>query len=215
VLTGLTAGTGVSISGTAPNLTVGIGQSVGTGDAVTFAGITSSGVVKPSTNQGSNLGSSSVYWNNIYVSNLRGDGTVYGTWTLGTGASFQASYADLAERYRSDNLDYEPGTVMVFGGNAEVTISTQANDRRVAGVITTDPAYLMNVGIEGVDIALQGRVPCKVVGKITKGDLLVTGPLAGVAMANNDPKMGTVLGKALQNYDSDIVGIIEVAVGRL
>ena len=218
VLTGLTNGTGVTISGTAPTLTVSIGQSVGTSDNVTFNSVNTAGTVRPSSNGGSALGSTSYYWSDIYVNNLRapsGGGTVYGSWTLGSGASFQATYADLAERYRSDNLEYTPGTVLVFGGTAEVTISTQMNDRRVAGVVTLDPAYLMNVGIEGVDIALQGRVPCKVIGKITKGDLLVTSGIAGVAMANNDPKMGTIIGKALQDYDSDLVGMIEVAVGRL
>jgi hypothetical protein len=173
-----------------------------------------SAAIRPDTNGSYSVGNSNYRFGDIYVNNLRGDGTVYGNWTLGTGASFQATYADLAERYRSDH-QYEPGTLVVFGGNAEVTISTQMNDRRVAGVITTAPAYLMNAGIEGVDVALQGRVPCKVIGKIQKGDLMVTSGIAGVAMANNDPKMGTVIGKALQDYDSDIVGIIEVAVGRL
>ena len=214
VLTGLTEGTGVTISGSAPNLTVAIGQSVATSATPTFAGMITSSNVRPDTNGSYSLGTSNYYYDSIYVNNLRGGGTVWGTWTLGSGATLQATYADLAERYRSDN-QYEPGTIVVFGGNAEVTISTKMNDRKVAGVITTAPAYLMNAGIDGVDVALQGRVPCKVIGKIEKGDLIVSSGIAGVAMANNDPKMGTVIGKALQNYDSDIVGIIEVAVGRL
>ena len=225
VLTGLTGGTGVSISGSAPNLTVSIGQSVATSDTPTFAGAIFSGAQRPSTDLGTTSGTSNYGWSGVYTQELRAagpapggvgekTGSIYGTWTLGAGASFQATYADLAERYRSDH-QYEPGTILVFGGETEVTISTQANDRRVAGVVTTDPAYLMNAGIEGVDIALQGRVPCKVMGKITKGDLIVTSSIAGVGMANNDPKMGTVIGKALANYDSDIVGYIEVAVGRL
>ena len=225
VLTGLTQGTGVTISGSAPNLTIAIGQNVATSAAPTFAGLLATAAVRPSTDLGTTSGSSNYGWSGVYTAELRAagaqvggvgekTGTIYGTWTLGSGASFQATYADLAERYRSDH-QYEPGTILVFGGETEVTISTQANDRRVAGVVTTDPAYLMNAGIEGVDIALQGRVPCKVMGKITKGDLIVTSSIAGVGMANNDPKMGTVIGKALANYDSDIVGYIEVAVGRL
>jgi len=139
---------------------------------------------------------------------------VQGTWKLDTNASFQATYADLAERYTSD-VQYEPGTVLVFGGEKEVTISSVANDRRVAGVVSTNPAYNMNTSIEGVDIALQGRVPCKVVGYIKKGDLMVTSSIPGVATSNDDPKTGTIIGKALEDYNSNDVGIIEVAVGRL
>ena len=141
--------------------------------------------------------------------------TVEGTWTLGAGASFQATYADLAERYSADS-EYEPGTVLVFGGEREVTVSTMSNDRKVAGVVSTNPAYDMNVECpNGVSIALQGRVPCKVVGYIRKGDLMVSSHIPGVAMANNDPKMGTVIGKALEDYQNTEVGVIEVAVGRL
>ena len=160
---------------------------------------------------------SSITTSNVYATTIQtqtGAGTIYGTWTLASGATFQATYADLAERYSSDIL-YDPGTVVVFKGNAEVTLSLQANDRTVAGVVSTNPAYLLNVDIEGVDVALQGRVPCKVVGPIQKGDMMVTSNMPGVAMANNDPKMGTVIGKALEDYASTEVGTIEVAVGRL
>jgi hypothetical protein len=103
----------------------------------------------------------------------------------------------------------------VFGGEKEVTISTISDDRRVAGVVSTNPAHLMNGGIDGVSVALQGRVPCRVYGLIYKGDLMVTSNIPGVARANNDAKMGTVIGKALENYQSTEVGTIEVVVGRL
>jgi hypothetical protein len=63
-------------------------------------------------------------------------------------------------------------------------------------------------------IALQGRVPCKVVGKIKKGDMLVTSRIPGVAVATEVAQAGTIVGKALENYDSDHIGTIEVAVGR-
>ena len=141
--------------------------------------------------------------------------TVEGSWTLGAGASFQATYADLAEKYSGDN-QYEPGTVLVFGGDREVTISSIAGDRKVAGVVSTNPAYNMNVEcINGVDVALQGRVPCKVVGFIRKGDMMTTSHIPGVATSNDNPPTGSIIGKALENYDSTEVGIIEVAVGRL
>jgi hypothetical protein len=140
---------------------------------------------------------------------------VQGTWKLDTGASFQATYADLAEKYSSDN-QYEPGTVLVFGGDREVTISSIAGDRKVAGVVSTNPAYNMNVEcINGIDVALQGRVPCKVVGFIRKGDMMTTSHVPGVATSSVNPTIGSIIGKALENYDSTEVGIIEVAVGRL
>jgi hypothetical protein len=65
-------------------------------------------------------------------------------------------------------------------------------------------------------VALVGRVPCQVVGKIAKGDCLVTGAVPGVAI-RLDPAVyqpGCLIGKALEDYDSEAVGTIEVAVGR-
>lgn len=143
--------------------------------------------------------------------------TVQGIWQLDSGASFQATWADLAEWYTSDT-DYEPGTVLEFGGDAEVRASTKQGTTKVAGVVTTNPAYVMNQGCEGTKscVALQGRVPCKVVGKVEKGDLMIASSINGVAMsAGEDARPGTIIGKALQNYDSDQIGVIEVAVGRL
>jgi hypothetical protein len=129
-----------------------------------------------------------------------------------------ARYADLAESYAADKL-YQPGTVMIFGGSAEITQSLQAVDPSVAGVVTSDPAHLMNafqIGEYIVNVALVGRVPCKVVGIVRKGDRLVTSHIPGVAMVMPDgPQLpGVLIGKALQNYDSDVPGVIEVAVGR-
>jgi hypothetical protein len=122
--------------------------------------------------------------------------------------------ADLAENYIADK-NYAPGTVVVFGGDKEITISKEYMDRRVAGVISTDPGYLMNGEINGLPVALQGRVPCNGVGTIYKGDMLVSSGIPGVATAEYNPKMGTVIGKALEDYNSTEVGTIEVVVGRL
>lgn len=143
-------------------------------------------------------------------------GTVTGNWALSAGSRLQATYADLAEYYEGDQ-DYEPGTVLVFGGDKEVTVTTQSNDRRVAGVVSDTAAYVMNTECPGVKIcvALQGRVPVKVVGKVRKGDMLVTSAKSGYAVVNNDPRAGTVIGKALVNKDDLGEGIIEVAIGRL
>jgi len=140
-------------------------------------------------------------------------GTITGNWTLTTGSKLQATYADLAEYYEADQ-EYEPGTVLEFGGDKEVTLA-QDGTTRVAGVVTTNPAYVMNTGCEGiaVAIALQGRVPVKVRGRVRKGDMLVSAG-NGYARPWNNPQLGMVIGKSLENFD-DIEGVIEIAVGRL
>lgn len=146
-------------------------------------------------------------------------GTITGNWSLSAGSKMQATYsADLAEWYTSDN-QYEPGTVLVFAGDAETTTTNLFGDSRVAGVVSTDPAYTMNAHLQekgtAVCIALQGRVPCKVVGRVKKGDLLTTSAIPGHAAKAVDPKVGTIIGKALEDKDTSEAGVIEVAVGRL
>jgi hypothetical protein len=130
------------------------------------------------------------------------------------GTATSARYADLAENYQAD-AEYTPGTVLEFGGKFEVTIA-EDETRRVAGVVSTNPAHLMNSDLTGlyvVPVALQGRVPVKVRGKIRKGDMLISGG-NGFARPTLDPKLGTIIGKALQDFDG-VEGIIEVVVGRL
>lgn len=148
-------------------------------------------------------------------------GTITGRWTL-TGTSpnesrLQATYsADLAEYYEGDK-EYEVGTVLIFGGDKEVTLTNTQGDNRVAGVVSNTAAFVMYDACPGHKnlVALQGRVPCKVVGKIKKGEMLVTSRIPGVAIAAGaDVKVGTVVGKALVSYDSDHIGTIEIAVGR-
>jgi hypothetical protein len=140
-------------------------------------------------------------------------GNLTGNWTLTSGSRLQATYADLAEYYEADVI-YEPGTVLEFGGEKEVTIAEDGTSR-VAGVVSTDPAYAMNMKCPGlaIAIALQGRVPTKVRGTIHKGDMMVSGG-NGFARPSSAPHMGTVIGKALENFDG-IEGVIEIAVGRL
>jgi hypothetical protein len=126
-----------------------------------------------------------------------------------------AKYADLAENYQSDAA-YEVGTVVMIGGEKEVTIANELETTKVAGVVSDKPAYIMNSDCPGlfVPVALQGRVPCKVIGNITKGDLLVAGIKPGVASASQNPKPGSIIGKSLENYNSSDVGIIEIMVGK-
>ena len=139
-------------------------------------------------------------------------GNVIGAYFVGTATS--AQYADVAENYTSDN-SYEPGTVLEFGGTAEVTLASDETTR-VAGIVSTNPAHLMNSMLTSehtVALALLGRVPCKVRGPIAKGDMLISAG-NGYARAKQNPIMGTVIGKALESSTGDH-SIIEVVVGRL
>ena len=141
-------------------------------------------------------------------------GNITGNWTLTAGSRLEATYADLAEYYEADK-HYEPGTVLAFGGDKEVTIA-DSGTTKVAGIVSTNPAYVMNSSCPGehtVALALQGRVPCQVRGSIKKGDMLIS---AGNGFAHTAPFpiLGTVIGKSLENFDG-VEGIIEVAVGRL
>lgn len=147
------------------------------------------------------LGAPNLKFLTVYANVFEGEATV-------------ARYADLAENYVADT-NYEPGTVLEFGGSNEVTLAKNET-KKVAGVVSSNPAYLMNSACQGnyvVSLALQGRVPCKVTGTVKKGDILVSAG-NGFAKACEDPKIGTVIGKSLQDFDGD-GGVIEVAVGRL
>ena len=144
------------------------------------------------------------------------NGTIQGTWSLTGASKLQATYADLAEFYEGDK-EYEAGTVLVFGGEKEVTTTTQMNDTRSAGVVTTDPAYVMNAEQKGIKVclALAGRVPCKVVGRVKKGDMLTTSATPGYAVKATSPTLGSIIGKALEDKDYGEAGVIQVAVGRV
>lgn len=143
--------------------------------------------------------------------------TIYATTFSGEASS--ALYADLAEKYLADQY-YEPGTVVVFGGEKEVTASTQEYDQAVAGVVSTAPAYLMNSELVGdfvAKVALVGRVPCKVIGPVKKGTVLVTSNWPGVAMAidNLFYVPGSIIGRSLEDFtDVGCIKTVEVAVGR-
>ena len=141
-------------------------------------------------------------------------GTITGNWSLSAGSQLRATYADLAEYYAASEK-IEPGTVVEFGGEHEVQICNSYMSTLVTGIVTTDPAYIMNDGIEceyPVAIALQGRVPAKVIGPVKRGDMMVSAN-DGYAISCKSPSMGTVLGKALTDFNGEI-GMIEIMVGR-
>jgi filamentous hemagglutinin len=196
-VTSITAGTGTSVINSAGGAsTVWIGQSVATNANVTFNQVSTKYLTAVDAGSGWAL--------------------VQGTWHLDTGASFQATFADLAEYYSAD-ADYEPGTVLVFGGEAELTVTSISSDSRVAGVVTTNPAYVMNASLEGTRacLALQGRIPVKVIGTVRKGDMLTTSNTPGYAIKAMNPTVGTIIGKALENKDDPGMGVIQVAIGRM
>ena len=159
--------------------------------------ITTTGLINGNGNGVGNIGSSSGYFNTVFAK------------------ATSAQYADLAEMYNADQL-IESGTVVEFGGVNEVTVCLDVGSKRVAGVVSTNPSYIMNSGLQGdyvVAVALTGRVPVKVTGQVRKGDMMVAAG-NGYAKAEANPTIGSVIGKALADFDGTD-GIIEVVVGRM
>ena len=133
-------------------------------------------------------------------------GELEGQWTLTAGSTLQATYADLAENFKPDS-DYEPGTVVKIGGSDEITLCTTSYCTDVFGVISENPAYIMNSG-GGIPVALQGRTPVNLTGNVKKGQRLVSSGQAGYAMALKEDKYydpRTIIGRALEDSDSGTV----------
>jgi len=135
------------------------------------------------------------------------------------GTATSAEYADLAERYAADKV-LEPGTVVKIGGSAEITQTLQQNDTDVFGVISTAPAFEMNSSAGTDDshpyVALAGRVPCKVVGRILKGERLVTSNVPGHAKSaymTDVLDYRAIIGRALEDHLVESTGTLEIVVG--
>ena len=157
--------------------------------------IVHTGDIIPSSNLTANLGSPTAWYNTFY------------------GVSTQAKYADLAENYVADD-NYEIGTVVVFGGDAEITVTNEFADHRVAGVISANPAYLMNAAVSGLPVALRGRVLVRVSGPVAKGDLLVTSTTPGYARSvGSDTGFGVrIFAKSLEVNTNNGTNIIEAVI---
>lgn len=194
----------VTASASAGAVTLSLPQQIATSSSVQFGSltvttgnITLGNIINGGANLAGNIGSATGYFNTVFAK------------------ATSAQYADLAEAYRAD-AEYPPGTVVSFGGDFEVTLTTGQSCSRVAGVISTNPAHVMNAGLESEHtavVALTGRVPTSVVGAVQKGDMMVSAG-NGRAQACATPAVGTVIGKALENFDG-AEGVIEVVVGRL
>jgi hypothetical protein len=162
----------------------------------TVAGATA--IVNGAGNAVGNIGSSSSYFNKVFAQ------------------STTALYADVAERFASDEI-YEPGTVVELGGSAEITrVKRDASDT-VFGVISTRPAFTMNGGAGDDDthppVAMTGRVPVKVIGMVNKGDRLIS---AGDGLARaaqpGEATSFNVIGRALSSKTTTEVGTVEAIV---
>ena len=160
----------------------------------TFSGdITVRNIIATGPSGSYDIGTSSVKFDNIYANTFNGTAT-------------SAQYADLAENYQADK-NYAPGTVVEFGGSAEVQAVSKENSPAIAGVVSTEPAHLMNAGLEGdgvVAVALRGRVPCKVYGPVRKGDVLIASSKPGLAKAAPFRGYQTpavcIIGKAINEF---------------
>lgn len=185
--------TSVNIPSSGGNVIITVG---GSG----IATFTTAGIINNMGNGVGNIGNSTGYFNTVFAK------------------ATSAQYADLAEMYVADAI-YSPGTVVEFGGDKEITISSVSHSTAVAGIVSTNPSYLMNATQEGehvLPVALTGRVPCQVQGPVRKGDVLVASSTPGVAQRigmNWQP--GCVVGKSLEVIENSEIRTIEVAVGRL
>ena len=174
-----------------------VGTITGGSLTVSTGNITGGNIVNAGSNGVGNIGNATVGFNTVFAK------------------STSAQYADLAEKYTAD-AEYTSGTVLSFGGTQEVTVTLTDADHRVAGVVSTNPATIMNAGLTGehvATVALTGRVPCSVTGQVRKGDSMVSAG-NGQARAEDNPAVSTVIGKSLEDFDGES-GVIEIVVGRV
>ena len=133
------------------------------------------------------------------------------TTSIFAGRATSANYADLAEKYLTD-IEYPVGTIVMIGGEKEVTIATMHYPDRIIGIISNKPAYLMNSELENSQaVALKGRVPIRIIGTCIKGDLLTISTNPGIAVRtdiNNLP----IRFIALEDKTTHEEGIIEIAL---
>ena len=168
------------------------------GAGITLTGLTTPSIAKSGSNAVGNIGSSSNYFDRVFAQ------------------ATTALYADVAERFEADEV-MDPGTVVELGGAKEITRSRTDLSENVFGVISTRPAFTMNGGAGQDDthppVAMTGRVPVKVVGKITKGDRLVSAG-NGIARAAQPGESTSfnVIGRSLVNKLTDDLGTVEAIV---
>jgi len=183
--------TALTIDGATAGLVAPKTLTINSGNAVTA-------IINGGTNGVGNIGASGARFNTLHA--------------LAT----SAQYSDMAERFHAD-AEYAPGTIVELGGTEEITICTEELSGKVFGVISTQPAYLMNGGAGTNEthppIAMAGRVPVNVMGFITKGDRLVSAGNGVARSANLDETTAfNVIGRALESKTDEGIGSIEAIV---
>lgn len=224
------AGTGAWVTG--GNLVISGGSGLGlkvananmimdlTGNPITFTGsYSNSNVANYLPTFSGNLAGGNLNLSNaaiITVGSNANTGTITGNWTLSAGSRLQATYADLAERFEADNV-YDTGTVVELGGEKEITAVKFELSEDIFGVISGSAAYLMN-SAAGDDkthppVAVSGRVPVKVKGKVKKGERLVSAG-NGIARAANKSEATAfnTIGRSLTTKTNEDVGFVEAIV---
>ena len=222
--TGISSGTSnVKIVSSGANATVSVGGSANIAVfATTGAVITGVTTVTGNITGGNVTTAGKVTVNSGDAAIAIANGGTSGVGNIGaTGATFNtvfakattAQYADLAENYMPDEA-YNVGVVVIFGGDEEITICSEFADPRVAGVISDNPAYLMNSAADGIPVALRGRVKINVMGPVTKGDGLVTDSMPGNARSIGlDRTWGqAVFAKSLETHLSPGSKVIEAVI---
>lgn len=166
-------------------------------DDITVTNLTIGSSLVPTANVTTDIGSSTNWFRNIY------------------GRAIHAQYADLAEKYIADGL-YDVGTVVCIGGTDEITVSNKKYDTRVYGVISKHPSYVMNSALHnGATVGLKGRLPCKVIGSVHKGDSLVNaGDGYAMRLEQEKYKPGCVIGMALEDKITSEPGVIEIVLTK-
>ena len=177
-------------------------------------GITAGGTHRVTANTGGlyplatntyDVGGASNKWRGMYATKFFGEAT-------------SALYADLAERFESDMI-LEEGDVVMIGGEKEITKTDRESTPDVFGVISIRPAYAMNSDIGSDDthpyVALAGKVPVKVIGKVLKGQRLVASSQTGIAIAAETKNIFAVVGRALESSDALGIKLIQAVVGKL
>lgn len=191
------------------------------GDPISFAGTYSNSNVQTylptyTGNLGSVGGATTFNGNVITTGANTTGGTITGNWTLTAGSRWNATYADLAERFASDK-QYEPGTVVEIGGDKEITAVREELSENVFGVVSNTAAYLMN-SMAGDDvthpaIAMAGRVRVRVKGKVKKGDRLVSaGKGLARAAKENEANAFNTIGRSLTSKTTSGTGLVEAIV---
>ena len=174
-------GSAISVTGTTTLGTANI-------NSVIASALSTPSITKSGTNAVGTIGQSNNRFGIVYAASISGAG------------------ADLAEKYLAD-AEYVVGTVMSVGGEKEVTASSEGD--RAIGVVSSDPAYIMNDDlVGGTKIALKGRVPVKIVGGIVKGQEIVAADF-GCAKAGSE---GKVFGIALETNQDMAIKLVECVI---